>query len=130
MGQTDSVQTETVAIVEPTPSKEAEIVLELHHGQELDEVVIIGGEQAAPLAQEEENLSICEEDFATPEAVSPTNLQETLDMFTSIKPPVGGASPTSIKPVVGASPITPVADNINGIQRCESPVVETSDKTF
>jgi len=56
MGQTDSVQTQTVAIVEPTPTKEGQqaeaegdshIVLELKEGkegegeQELDEVVII-----------------------------------------------------------------------------------------
>ena len=42
MGQTDSVQTQTVAIIEPTPNKEAEaegdshIVLELY-GQGLEE---------------------------------------------------------------------------------------------
>ena len=128
MGQTDSVQTQTVAIIEPTPNKEAEAeedsqsVLELN-GQGLEEVVVMGGEQVAPLAQEEENLSICDDDFATPEAVSPINLQETVDLFTSIKP-------VGVEPNSPASPmdetIAPVADFINGIQRCESPV-ETSD---
>ena len=137
MGQTDSVQTQTVAIVEPAPTKEeqaeaegdSQIVLE---GEELEEVVIVGGEQVAPLAQEEENLSICDEDFATPEAVSPINLHETVDLFIPASPP------PSSKPVTGGTPIPPaspmeetissVVENINGIQRCEGPG-ETSDVT-
>ena len=142
MGQTDSVQTQTVAIVEPAPTKEAEADAEGDsqievEGEELDEVVIVpqfvGGEQVAPLAQEEENLSICDEDFATPEAVSPINLHETVDLFTSTSPP------PSMKPVTDGTPISPaspmdktirsVAENINGIQRCEGPG-ETSDVTI
>ena len=152
MGQTDSVQTQTVAIVEPTPTKEGQqaevegdshIVLELKEGkeeereQELDEVVIVGGgEQVAPLAQEEENLSICDEDFATPEAVSPINQCETVDLFTATSP-----TPTIVNRLAGVgtpnspatSPmdktISPVKDNINGIQRCESPS-ETLNETI
>merc|ERR1719397_1299377 len=119
MGKNDLEQTQTVAIVEPTPTKEGQqaeedgnshIVLELKEGkegeaeQELDEVVIVGGgEQVAPLAQEEENLSICDEDFATPEAVSPINLHETVDLFTSPPPP------PSIKPVADGTPISPAS---------------------
>jgi len=128
MGQTDSVETHTVAIVEPTPNKESETEGDLQivlDGQELDEVVITGGEQVAPLAQEEENLSICDEDFATPEAISPINLQETVALFTSFKQ---GRAPDSPESPMDKT-IIPVADYINGIQRCESPV-ETSHKTF
>ena len=138
MGQTDSVETHTVAIVEPTPNKESETEGDLQivlDGQELDEVVITGGEQVAPLAQEEENLSICDEDFATPEAVSPINQCETVDLFTATSP-----TPTIVNRLAGGTPnspatspmdktISPIKDNINGIQRCESPV-ETSHKTF
>ena len=85
----------------------------------------VGGEQVAPLAQEEENLSICDEDFATPEAISPINLQETVALFTSFKQ---GRAPDSPESPMDKT-IIPVADYINGIQRCESPV-ETSHKTF
>ena len=104
MGQTDSVQAQTVAIVEPAPNKEEEDAEGEFIGQELEEVVIMGGgEQAAPLAQEEENLSTFDEDFATPEAVSPVNPK-----------PVEGPSPID-------KTITPLVNQTNGIQRCESP---------
>ena len=126
MGQTDSVQAQTVAIVEPTPNKEEAEAEGEFLGQELEEVVIMGGgEQVAPLAQEEENLSTLDEDFATPEAVSPINLKEAVGLFTSvIKQVEEEAAPASLMDKT----ITPLSDHINGIQRCESPV-EIADET-
>ena len=129
MGQSDSVQTQTVAIVEPNPIKETPVEAEGNShveskeseegGEELEEVVIMGGGQMAPLAQEEENLSLWDEDFATPEAVSPVNHSEGVGLATSISPlPSVKPEGTPCSPV--DKTITPVVDYINGIQRCQS----------
>ena len=124
MGQTDSVETQTVAIVESNPGvheeqEEAEKTLSLRPATErssdveIDEVLIVGGlDVVAPLAQEEDNLSLCDNDFATPEAVSPVNQsdQTSIPSFPTTK-----------------IAIEPVDDNINGIQRCESPGESQND---
>lgn len=124
MGQTDSVETQTVAIVESNPGvhegqAEAEKTLSLgpaterSNDVEIDEVLVVGGlDVVAPLAQEEDNLSLCDNDFATPEAVSPVNQsdQTSIPSFPMTK-----------------VAIEPVDDNINGIQRCESPGESQND---
>jgi len=124
MGQTDSVETQTVAIVESNPGvhegqAEADRTLSLRPATErcneveIDEVLVVGGlDVVAPLAQEEDNLSLCDNDFATPEAVSPVNRndQTSIPSFPMTK-----------------VAIEPVDDNINGIQRCESPGESQND---
>ena len=124
MGQTDSVETQTVAIVESNPGvhegqAEADRTLSLRPATErcneveIDEVLVVGGlDVVAPLAQEEDNLSLCDNDFATPEAVSPVN-QSDQTLIPSF-------------PTANIA-IQPVEDNINGIQRCESPGESQSD---
>ena len=121
MGQTDSVETQTVAIVESNPGvhegqAEAEKTLSLSNDVEIDEVLVVEElDVVAPLAQEEDNLSLCDNDFATPEAVSPVNQSD--------QTPIRSFPMTKIA-------IEPVDDNINGIQRCESPGESQNDKDW